>query len=158
MACIIKGVIMKVEEIKKLDSRLQKLITEAIETSKKSISDYYKYMVCTIIIDKDENTYKGVNWEPANGSTVCAEVGAISSYVLSERKDIEYVITYGCPMEHEKREDIFCLPCGSCRQRLKEFCDENTKFYGINEAGNKVQITDLQELLPYSFNKNNLTN
>jgi cytidine deaminase len=149
---------MKTEEVRKLDSFLQSLIVEAMETSKKSIAEYYKYMVCTIIVDKDGNIYRGVNWEPANGNTVCAEIGAISSYVLSERNGIKYVITYGCRMEHEKREDMFCMPCGSCRQRLNEFCDENTKFYGINEAGNKVRITDLQELLPYSFNRNNLMN
>ena len=60
-------------EVCELPDLLKDAVNKAIITSKKSVSDYYNYNVCAVIIDENGNEFAGVNWEPANGSTVCAE-------------------------------------------------------------------------------------
>ena len=147
---------MKLLKVCELPDLLQDAVNKAIITSKKSVSNYYNYNVCAIIIDEAGSEFVGVNWEPANGSTVCAEVGAISTYLLSERKKITHIITFGCPSERDPNKDNFCTPCGSCRQRLNDFCSKDTIILGVNETGNEVKEFSLEELLPYSFGAENL--
>lgn len=144
---------LKVCELPEL---LKDAVDKAIITSKKSVSNYYKYNVSAIIIDEDGNEFVGVNWEPANGSTVCAETGAISQYVLSEKKNINYIITFGFPSERDPNKENFCTPCGSCRQRLNDFCSKATAVLGVNETGDEVKKFTLEELLPHSFGAENL--
>jgi len=144
---------LRVEELPDL---LQDAVNKAIITSKKSVSNYYHYNVCAVIIDENGNEFVGVNWEPANGATVCGEVGALSSYMLSERNKITHVITFGCPEERDPDKSNFCTPCGSCRQRLSDFCAKDTTILGVNETGNEVRKFTLEELLPYSFGAENL--
>lgn len=146
------------EQIKvcELPDLLKDAVDKAVITSKKSVSDYYHYNVCAVLIDEDGNEFTGVNWEPANGATVCGETSAMSQYLLSERKKITYVITFGCPEERDPKSDSFCTPCGSCRQRLSDFCAKDTAIIGVNETGDEVRKFTLEELLPYSFGASNL--
>lgn len=146
------------EQIKvcELPDLLRDAVDKAVITSKKSVSEYYHYNVCAVIIDETGNGFVGVNWEPANGATVCGEVSALSQYLLSERAKIMHVITFGCPSERDPKSDVFCTPCGSCRQRLNEFCSKDTTVIGVNETGTEVRKFTLEELLPYSFGGENL--
>lgn len=147
---------MKQIKVCELPDLLKDAVDKAIITSKKSVSNYYHYNVCAVIIDEAGNEFRGVNWEPANGATVCGETSAISQYLLSERKKITHIITFGCPEERDPNNDIFCTPCGSCRQRLNDFCSKDTIILGVNETGNEVKEFTLEELLPYSFGSENL--
>lgn len=146
------------EKIKvcELPDLLKDAVEKAIILSKKSISNYYHYNVSAVLIDEIGNGFIGVNWEPANGATVCAETSAMSQYILSERKKIKYIITFGCPEERDPNKDNFCTPCGSCRQRLNDFCDKDTIILGVNEMGDEVKKFTLEELLPHSFGAENL--
>ena len=144
---------IKVDELPDL---LKDAVDKAIITSKKSVSNYYHYNVCAIIIDEAGNEFAGVNWEPSNGSTICGEVSALSQYFLSERKKITHIITFGCPKERDPNPENFCTPCGSCRQRLNDFCTKDTIILGVNETGSDVRKFTLEELLPYSFGAENL--
>ena len=147
---------METLEKNSFSERVREALDRAVYLSNKAVSPYYNYHVCAILIDEDGNFFEGVNWEPVNGATICGEVGAISSYLLSERKKIEYVVTYGTPVGKEQRNDTFCTPCGSCRQRLSEFCSKDTSVLGMNETGDAVRKFTLEELLPHSFNAENL--
>ena len=149
---------MEIKEVTELESFLQDRVKEAVFLSDKAFSHYYNYNVAAVIVDEDGGIFRGVNWEPANGATVCAEVGALSSYMLSNKKKMKYVITYGTPKSGDKRDDVFCLPCGSCRQRLIDFCLPDTIFIGVSESGNKVQVMSIDELLPHAFSSKNLEN
>lgn len=142
--------------VEELPDLMRDIIDELIVISKKSVSEYYKYNVGAAIIDGNSECFLGVNWEPANGDSTCAEVGAISSYLLSERSPIKYVVTFGKPESRDPNADNFCTPCGRCRQRLKDFCNKDTVFIAINETGNEVKIFDMEELLPNSFGAENL--
>ena len=146
------------EKIKvcELPDLLKDAVDKALSTSTKSGSPYYHYKVCAIIIDDVGNEVVGVNWEPANGATICGETSAMSCYLLSERKKITHIITFGCPEERDPSRDNFCTPCGSCRQRLSDFCLKETVVLGVNETGDEVKQFTLEELLPYSFGAENL--
>ena len=109
-----------------------------------------------MIVDENGNKFKGVNFEPSNGKSICAETTALGTYLLSEKKTVKYIIVYGCGVDKEKREDVFCLPCGSCRQMLSDFMSKETILYGVNETVNKVNRVTMEELLPFAFGKNNI--
>jgi len=143
-------------KITDFENRVKEALERAVMLSEKAVSEYYHYHVCAILIDEDGNFFEGVNWEPVNGATICGEVGAISAYLLSDRKKIKYIVTYGTPVGKEPRDDMFCTPCGSCRQRLSEFCSHDTIVLGMNEVGDRVRQFTLGELLPHSFNAENL--
>ena len=143
-------------DIDSLDLEIQYNITEAVNTSKLAQSSYYGYKVCAMIVDENGNKYKGVNFEPSNGKSICAETTALGTYLLSEKKRIKYMIVYGAGADKEKRENVFCLPCGSCRQMLSDFVSSQTIIYGVNESANKVNKVTLEELLPFAFGNNNL--
>lgn len=147
---------MEVKKVNELPDLIQDVIDELVIMSKKSVSPYYKYNVSAAIIDENDECFVGTNWEPANGDTTCAEVGAISAYLLSERKHIDYVITFGRPEERDLNEENYCTPCGRCRQRLKDFVSKDTVFIGVNETGKEVKVFSMDELLPNSFGAENL--
>lgn len=147
---------MERKNVDELPDLMRDIIDELIVVSKKSVSEYYKYNVSAGIIDEGSECFLGVNWEPANGDSTCAEVGAISSYLLSERKPIKYVVTFGKPSERDLNSENFCTPCGRCRQRLKDFCNKDTVFIAVNETGKEVEIFEMEELLPNSFGAENL--
>ena len=47
------------------------------------------------------------------------------------------------------------IPCGACRQVIKEFSDKDTIIILTNKK-RKYRITSLEELLPYSFGPEDL--
>lgn len=143
-------------KVDKLPDLLKDAVDKAVITSKKSVSNYYHYNVCAVIIDEEGNEFAGVNWEPSNGATVCGETSAMSQYLMSKRQKITHVITYGCPEERDPSKENFCTPCGSCRQRLNDFCSKDTVIIGVNETGDEVKKFTLEELLPHSFGAENL--
>ena len=69
---------------------------------------------------------------------------------------ITNIITFGCSEERDPNKDNFCTPCGSCRQRLNDFCSKDTVIIGVNETGDEVKKFMLEELLPHSFGAENL--
>lgn len=147
---------MERKNIDELPDLVRDVIDEVIIISKKSVSNYYKYNVGAALVDNENGCFLGANWEPANGDSTCAEVGAISSYLLSERKPISYVVCFGKAEERDPNGENFCTPCGRCRQRLKDFCSNDTVFISVNETGKEVKIFNMEELLPNSFGAENL--
>jgi cytidine deaminase len=46
--------------------------------------------------------------------------------------------------------DAPCVPCGGCRQRLREFIVPGAEIHMVGSAGQKLTST-LEKLLPRSF-------
>ena len=143
-------------DIEELDDGVKNIIFETVELSRLAVSDYYCYKVGVILVDEQGNKFRGVNFEPSNGKTTCAESGVISAYLLSDRKPVKALFLYGSSTKNAKKEDTFGLPCGACRQMLYDFISPDTVIYGINETVTKVRTVLLEELLPYSFSTKNL--
>ena len=124
-----------------------------ISATKKAMSKAYvpysNYPVGALIITDKGNTYSGCNVENASyplGN--CAEASAIASMVMGGERKIKtiYVMT---------KNDEGGIPCGGCRQRIREFSDEDTQIMMCSPDGVKTQL-NLAELLPNSFGPEHL--
>jgi len=124
-----------------------------IAATKKAMSKAYvpysNYPVGALIVTDNGNTYSGCNVENASfplGN--CAEASAIASMVIGGEKKIKmiYVMT---------KNDEGGIPCGGCRQRIREFSDENTQIIMCSPDGVQQRI-NLSELLPNSFGPEHL--
>ena len=124
-----------------------------IAATKEAMSNAYvpysNYPVGALIVTNNGNTYSGCNVENASyplGN--CAEASAIASMILGGEKKIKtiYVMT---------KNDEGGIPCGGCRQRIREFSDENTQIMMCSPDGVQNRI-NLSELLPNSFGPEHL--
>jgi cytidine deaminase len=124
-----------------------------IAATKKAMSKAYvpysNYPVGVLIVTDNGNTYTGCNVENASyplGN--CAEASAIASMVMGGEKKIKhiYVMT---------KNDEGGIPCGGCRQRIREFSDSNTEVFMCSKDGVQSRV-NLSELLPNSFGPEHL--
>ncbi len=119
------------------------------EAMSKAYVPYSNYPVGVLIVTDSGNTYTGCNVENASyplGN--CAEASAIASMVMGGEKKIKkiYVMT---------KNDEGGIPCGGCRQRIREFSDLNTQVFMCSKDGVQGQV-NLSELLPHSFGPEHL--
>ena len=119
------------------------------EAMSKAYVPYSNYPVGALIVTDNGNTYSGCNVENASyplGN--CAEASAIASMVIGGDKKIKtiYVMT---------KNDEGGIPCGGCRQRIREFSDTNTQIIMCSPDGVQQRI-NLSELLPNSFGPEHL--
>ena len=115
----------------------------------KAYAPYSNYPVGVLIVTDKGNTYSGCNVENASyplGN--CAEASAIAAMIIGGEKKIKtiYVMT---------NNNEGGIPCGGCRQRIREFSDENTEIMMCSPDGVKSHI-NLAELLPNSFGPEHL--
>jgi len=119
------------------------------EAMSKAYVPYSNYPVGALIVTNNGNIYSGCNVENASyplGN--CAEASAIASMILGGEKKIKtiYIMT---------KNDEGGIPCGGCRQRIREFSDENTQIMMCSPDGVQNRI-NLSELLPNSFGPEHL--
>ena len=115
----------------------------------KAYVPYSNYPVGVLIVTDNGNTYTGCNVENASyplGN--CAEASAIASMVMGGEKKIKhiYVMT---------KNDEGGIPCGGCRQRIREFSDSNTEIFMCSKDGVQGRV-NISELLPNSFGPEHL--
>ena len=124
-----------------------------IEATKEAMSKAYvpysNYPVGVLIVTDNGNTYTGCNVENASyplGN--CAEASAIASMIMGGEKKIKhiYVMT---------KNDEGGIPCGGCRQRIREFSDSNTEVFMCSKDGVQGRV-NISELLPNSFGPEHL--
>jgi len=119
------------------------------EAMNKAYVPYSSYPVGALVVTDKGNTYSGCNVENASyPEGHCAETAAIASMVMGGEKNIKmiYVMT---------KNDEGGIPCGGCRQRIREFSDENTQIMMCSPDGVQQRI-NLSELLPNSFGPEHL--
>jgi len=124
-----------------------------IEATREAMSmayvPYSNYPVGVLIVTDNGNTYTGCNVENASyplGN--CAEASAIASMIMGGEKKIKhiYVMT---------KNDEGGIPCGGCRQRIREFSDSNTEVFMCSKDGVQGRV-NISELLPNSFGPEHL--
>jgi len=124
-----------------------------IEVTKDAMSKAYvpysNYPVGALIITDKGNLYSGCNVENASyplGN--CAEASAIASMVMGGEKKINkiYIMT---------KNDEGGIPCGGCRQRIREFSNSKTQIIMCSPDGIQNRM-NLSELLPQSFGPEHL--
>ena len=124
-------------------------IQAAKNAMSKAYVPYSNYPVGVLIITDKGNTFSGCNVENASyplGN--CAEASAIAAMVMGGETKIHqiYVMT---------KNDEGGIPCGGCRQRIREFSDSDTQIIMCSPDGIQNRM-NLSELLPQSFGPEHL--
>jgi cytidine deaminase len=134
-----------------LSSIQQNLIQEAIKVRQNAYAPYSNYKVGAALVDVNDVIHTGCNVESADYTlTTHAEMVAINSMVKSgvlKLKEIAIVV---------KSDVGYGLPCGLCRQKIREFSlNLNISIFGVNIDANDniidIYYLTLDEMLPYSF-------
>ncbi len=105
---------------------------------------YSRFRVGAALRAEDGSIHVGANVEnAAYPQGQCAEASAIGALIAAGCKQITEVAVIS------DGED-FCVPCGGCRQRLREFIVPGAEIHMVGSAGQRVTTT-LEALLPRSF-------
>ena len=128
---------------------LEKMIDLARNAMGRAYAPYSNFHVGAVMLGADGGTYAGCNVEnAAYPQGCCAEASAISAMVMAGETRIAEVVVMG-------RGEGLVTPCGGCRQRIREFADDNTPIHICGEEGLRETLT-LGKLLPLSFGPENL--
>ena len=127
----------------------QDLIDAALAVRKNAYARYSNYRVGTALLDERGKMFAGCNVEnAAYPQSVCAEAGAISAMVSGGEYLIDAIVTV-CD------GDDLSTCCGGCRQKIREFADEQTRIHAAGPEGVRKSYT-MNDLLPDSFGPENL--
>ncbi|WP_439647372.1 cytidine deaminase [Aquibacillus saliphilus] len=131
----------------KMDTTM--LLEKAKEIRMKAYTPYSKFKVGAALLTQSGKVYLGCNIEnAAYPVTCCAERVAIFSAIADDETNFEELAV----VADTKRP---VPPCGSCRQVMSEFFDKNMKIHTSNLI-NDVKTIAMEELLPFSFNEEDL--
>ena len=121
----------------------KELIQAAVEMLDKAYVPYSHFPVGAALECGDGTVYTGCNIENAAfPCTICAERAAIFKAVSEGHRTFRRSVVAG-------RSEKFCVPCGSCRQVMREFAPE-MEVICLNGKGEAGRYT-LRQLLPESF-------
>jgi homotetrameric cytidine deaminase len=120
------------------------LVAAATEARDRAHAPYSRFHVGAALRAEDGSIHAGANVEnSAYPQGQCAEASAIGVLVASGRTRVveAAVISDG---------EAVCVPCGGCRQRLREFMPLDARIHLCARDGERRTMT-LEELLPMSF-------
>jgi len=122
----------------------KQLIDIAVAASKNAYVPYSHFAVGAALECADGTVFTGCNVENAAlGSTICAERTAIVKAVSEGHRDFKRIAIAG-------KSEMPCVPCGVCRQVLREFAAPELEILCVGGTGKTARYT-LSELLPESF-------
>ena len=126
----------------------QDLMRLAVEMLDKAYVPYSHFPVGAALECEDGTVYTGCNIENAAfPCTICAERTAMFKAISEGNTQFKRIVVAG-------RSEDFCVPCGSCRQVMREFAPE-LEVICLNGQG-QAKSFRLRELLPYGFGPANL--
>ena len=123
----------------------EELKAAAVAMLDRAYIPYSHFPVGAALECSDGTVFTGCNIENASfGPTICAERTAVAKAVSEGHRDFVRIVIAG-------RSRELCVPCGVCRQVLREFAP-NIEIICLNGAGEERTFT-LEELLPHSFGR-----
>jgi cytidine deaminase len=148
--------IFQFEDILECSPPIQSLMLKAIEARNKAYAPYSNFQVGAALELENGTIVTGSNQENASyPAGLCAERTAIF-YAGSKYPDLKIktlAISAG-PKEKDFTEPV--PPCGSCRQAIAEY-EQNQKspigIYFMGKSGEVKHVESLLSLLPLAFNK-----
>jgi cytidine deaminase len=118
------------------------LVKYALQAMENAYAPYSKYRVGAAVLADNDTIYTGCNIENAvYPLTSCAERVAITKAISDGVKRIHAVAV---------ATKNGGTPCGSCRQIMREFGDDNLPIY-IAGIDGQYEVYSLAQLLPLSF-------
>ena len=126
-----------------------KLKSTAVSMLEKAYCPYSHFPVGAALECEDGTVFTGCNVEnAAYPAGICAERNAIFHAVSNGHTRFRRIVIAG------KSHD-FCVPCGMCRQVMREF-SADLEIICLNGAGEEKTFT-LDQLLPHGFGPEFLT-
>jgi cytidine deaminase len=120
------------------------LVDAARAVMGKAYAPYSNFHVGVALRAPDGSIHVGANVEnAAYPQGQCAETSAIGALIAAGHTQISEAAVIG-------DGDEPCVPCGGCRQRLREFMPLDGTVH-IAAAGGAHEIVTLEQLLPRSF-------
>ena len=117
---------------------------------KRAYAKHNPYTVGAVLTTKNGKKYTGCNIQNDGIMSICAERVAFCKAISEGEYLFERIEVMGGPKDQPAER---CLPCGYCRQFMREFVD-NKEFKVYTIYDNKVEEYKFEELLPYSFRLN----
>jgi cytidine deaminase len=145
--------------INELQSEIQSLMNQAIETRKNAYAPYSKFRVGAAILLDNGKIVLGSNQEnAAYPSGLCAERVAIfqAGAIYPNAKIVKLAITAASDTNPTLSP---IPPCGACRQSIAEYefkQDTPIEIYFMGESGEVYKSNSINNLLPLSFDKTSL--
>ena len=145
-----------------IDSEMKaKLVREAMAVLPNSFAPYSHYNVAAAVLTSSGKIYTGVNVESSLLScTICAERNAIFTAVAEGERKITAIAIVGglnASTAETLTELDYCTPCGVCRQVMRDFCGDPSKFRIICARSEEdYKEFTLEQLLPESFGPEDL--
>lgn len=131
-----------------------KLIRTALQMVRRAYAPYSRFQVGAAVLTSRGRIYGGANVENASyGATVCAERVAIFKAVSAGEREIVALAVCG---GREGKITGLCVPCGICRQVMREFADPTELKVYVAQSANDYREYVLEELLPESFGPESL--
>lgn len=125
------------------------LLEAARQVRSRSYSPYSHFPVGAALLDEGGGVHAGTNVENASyGLATCAERSAISRAVSEGARSFRAIAVVG------PDDDAATMPCGSCRQVLREFAPDLSVI--VAAPGGGYSIRPLGDLLPESFGPESL--
>ncbi|MDO5374674.1 cytidine deaminase [Staphylococcus rostri] len=134
-------------------SYTDKHFEEVRKAQQNAYAPYSEFKVGAYLLTKDGKTFYGANIEnAAYPATICAERSALVAAMSQGYRpgDFESITV-------TVDSDEVSSPCGTCRQVLKELCDDDMPVYMTNHKGEMKERT-VAELLPLGFSGKDLNN
>ena len=123
--------------------RTDDLLNRARELIPNCHCPYSRFRVTAVLEDKTGRLHGGVNVENASlGLSVCAERVALATALACGAKSFRRILVHS--------PDGFPIPCGACRQVLREFCQEDMEIL-VSGTGGEMKSFLLGNLLPCGF-------
>ncbi len=125
--------------------------SKLVKLQNNSYSPYSKFQVAAILVLQNGEEFVGVNVENAAfGSTICAERSAFSAAIsnlgFSDYKEMHLLAG---------QTDDYVMPCGECRQVIRELTDSGFVVHVYNQHGASESYS-ISALLPQSFSGDSL--
>ena len=131
-------------------SGMDDMIEAARRAMERAYAPYSDFPVGAVVRGESGTLYAGCNVEnSAYPQGWCAEASAIAAMVAAGERRIVEVAVMG-------RGEALVTPCGGCRQKLREFADDEVVIHVCGPEGLRRSVT-LGELLPLAFGPENLT-
>lgn len=132
------------------DSTTDDLLGLAREVQPNAHVPYSHYAVGAALRTASGRVFVGANVEnAAYPEGTCAEAGAIAAMVAAGERLIDAIVVVGGV------GDAPAMPCGGCRQKIREFADGATVVHVAGADGIRRSFS-MDELLPDSFGPENL--
>ncbi|QLK86050.1 cytidine deaminase [Staphylococcus sp. 17KM0847] len=124
---------------------------EVRKAQQNAYAPYSHFKVGAYLLTKDGKAFHGANIEnAAYPATICAERSALVAAMSQGYRPGDFAsITITVD------SDVISSPCGTCRQVLKELCDDDMPVYMTNNTGAMKKRT-VAELLPLGFSGKDL--